>query len=71
MVRSMHHDTFSTKAAGEPIQPHVDRWVSEQMFEEDVRAVLQPGGPPAPLRASRFKIKTEPAFFFSSSRYRF
>jgi hypothetical protein len=42
MVRSMHHDTFSTTtAAAEPVQPHVDRWVNEQMFEEDVRAVLR------------------------------
>ncbi|HSV13301.1 MAG TPA: hypothetical protein VLI90_03535 [Tepidisphaeraceae bacterium] len=37
----MHHDPFSTTTAAEPIQPHVDRWVNEQMFEEDVRAVLR------------------------------
>src|SRR2546423_1361013 len=34
MVRPLHHDRDS-------LQPQVDRWVSEQMFEEDVRAVLR------------------------------
>jgi hypothetical protein len=36
----MHHDSFSPTAA-DSIQPPVDRWVNEQMFEEDVRAVLR------------------------------
>lgn len=27
--------------ASSGVQPHVDRWVQEQMFEEDVRAVLR------------------------------
>jgi hypothetical protein len=38
MVRSLHHENFSTS---DSIQPQVDRWVTEQMFEEDVRAVLR------------------------------